>query len=155
MFRKTLTAVLASIPGAAKPSAFFLGLLTLALVLVLAGCVPSTPASSPSTPPSTPTTLPGLLTVRGTVTDVMLSARVLTVETDQGPMDVALTEKTRILGPDGTPIPLRDIRPGDVIEATGRLATGGGVIPEEVRVLKAASKPTPPPGVPQGGMPPT
>ncbi len=155
MFGRTAITEPASIPQAAKPSAFFPGLLTLALVLVLAGCVPSTPVSSPSTPPSTPTTLPGLLTVQGTVTDVMLSARVILVETEQGPVDVPLTEKTRILGPDGTPIPLRDIRPGYVIEATGRPGTEKSVIPEEVRVLKAASKPAPPSDAPQGEMPPT
>ncbi len=130
------------------------------VVLLLAGCVPATPvtstsASAPaSTPLTTPTTLPGVVTVEGTVTDIMLSAKVMLLETKEGPVDVALTDRTRILGPDGHPIELRDIRPGYVVRAVGRPGTEKSVIPAEVRVLEAAGKPTPPPDMPQA-MPPT
>ncbi|NPA91779.1 MAG: hypothetical protein GXO55_10095 [Chloroflexi bacterium] len=156
-----------SIPRLPRRGLLFSGLLLTTLIL-LAGCVPATPTpgsaipatvDTPATPAAlatspTPTTLPGTVTVKGTVTDVTLSAKVILLETENGPVDVALTDRTRVLGPDGHPIELRDIRPGYVIRATGRPGTEKSVIPVEVRVLEAAGKPTPPPDVPQT-MPPT
>ncbi len=139
------------------PASFVSNLLLMALLL-LAGCVPAT-SSAPSNPivatdtlahptdhsPSfTPTTLPGMVVVEGKVVDVMLSAKVILLETEKGPVDVALTDRTRVLGPDGHPIALRDIRPGYVVRATGRQGTKKSVIPAEVRVVEAAGKPVPP-----------
>lgn len=130
------------------------------IVFLLGGCAPATPvtSTSPSAPESAPsvvpTTLPGIVMVEGTVTDVMLSAKVILLETENGPVNVALTDQTRILGSNGEPIQLRDIHPGYVIRATGRPGTGKSVIPDEVRVLKAVAKPTPPTKGPQT-LPPT
>ncbi len=113
-------------------------LVFLVVIFLLAACVLPvgaregirTPAVSPE--PSGPERA----TVRGTVVDVMLSARVLVLDTDGGPVNLALVEGTRILGASGEPIALRDILPGHVVEAHGRMTQPGTMIPEVVRVMQ-------------------
>ena len=114
------------------------------VLLLLTGCAPATPIAAAAEGAHPTPTLPGVITVEGTVTDVMISARVILLETEKGPIDLALTEKTRVLGVDGRPILLREIHPGDVLRATGRPSTEKSIIPSEVRVLKAV------PATPEG-----
>ncbi|HEX2988624.1 MAG TPA: hypothetical protein VHS06_10700 [Chloroflexota bacterium] len=79
--------------------------------------------------------------VTGQVRDVAASARVITfVEAVHGFEDVALTDSTQIIGPDGSSRTLQDIQPGMVVQAAGWANGSGAVIAKSVKII---SGPTP------------
>jgi hypothetical protein len=82
--------------------------------------------------------------VLGYVLDVSPSASLIHVKPVEGQAEtIALLQATRITR-DGQPIPLGDIRPGDLVEATGQPGAGNSVIADEVRLMSSSSlQPTP------------
>ena len=111
---------------------------------VVATLEPGRGAGGQAPTASSPTPLPtvnssGMVTVQGKVLDVALSARIITLQAEGGTVNVALTDGTILLGPGGEPIELRDIRPGALIEATGRPSTGESVIAMKVQVSKSSA----------------
>lgn len=114
--------------------------------------VPPTPTPRPPTPtprPPTPTpvpptpTAPASITIVGTVMDVSLSARIITLaEPVEGFSIVALTEKCRLVSADGSEITLHEIRPGMTIQATGQPGESGALLASQVVVFGVEPEPT-------------
>ena len=78
----------------------------------------------------------GTTTTRGTVVDVSPSARIVTLaEVVNGVRVVALTEESELLGADGAEIALREVKPGMIIEATGRRREAEALLASQVRVV--------------------
>ena len=76
------------------------------------------------------------ITLVGTVLDVSLSARIITLtEPVDGFGVIALTEESKVIPVGGEEIMLRDIRPGKRIQASGRSGASGTLIADRVLVL--------------------
>jgi hypothetical protein len=88
------------------------------------------------------TTVPGLV-ITGTVLDVALSARIISLQTPVDGFDViALTEETELLSADGYRITLRDLQPGEIIQVFGRPGESSTLIASQVIILDAAPTPS-------------
>jgi hypothetical protein len=116
-------------------------------VLLLAACSSdsstssegSTPATSDgvSSPTATTPTSPETITITGTVRDVSLSARIITLaEPVEGFEVVALTEGSELVSASGGEATLQDIRPGMQIKASGQAGEGGALLAEQVLVTE-------------------
>jgi hypothetical protein len=91
------------------------------------------------------TKVPGLV-ITGTVIDVALSARIITLQTPVDEFDIiALTEERALRSADGRAIVLRDIPHAGTVQAFGRPGESGTLIAGRVIVLDA------PPMSPAGG----
>ncbi|MHB0870800.1 MAG: hypothetical protein ACYC66_10885 [Chloroflexota bacterium] len=83
---------------------------------------------------------PSMVVITGQVRDVSASARVITfVEPVHGIGSVALTDSTEIVGPDGAPRGLQDVKPGVVIQVAGEAGGSGAVLASKIRILTAPS----------------
>jgi len=71
--------------------------------------------------------------ITGTVMDVSLSARIITLA--EGPEVVALTEQTKLVSPSGGEATLQDVRPGMRIQASGQAGESGALLAEVVLIL--------------------
>jgi hypothetical protein len=88
--------------------------IVLILLLLATGCTLSQGAKS------TPETTPRPLAVAGTVQSVSLSAKVVFLsEPTMGIETIAVTEQTQLADSLGNPITLREIQPGQSVQATG------------------------------------
>ncbi len=75
-----------------------------------------------------------LETITGTIADVALSAKVITIQDQQGKeISLALTEKTTLLDKDGNEVELKDFQPGKSITAAGRWTGEDTFIPLIIR----------------------
>ena len=75
-----------------------------------------------------------LETITGTIADVALSAKVITIQDQQGKeISLALTEKTILLDKDGNEVELKDFQPGKSITAAGRWTGEDTFIPLIIR----------------------
>jgi len=84
---------------------------------------------------------PGL-TLTGTVLDVSLSARIITLQKPvRGFSVVALTKESMLLSADGNAITLRDLQRGATIQASGQPGESQALIASQVRVLDATPTP--------------
>jgi hypothetical protein len=98
---------------------------TRATTATTAGSVTTTDptATTPSTTPAI--VLPGEVVLRGTVSTVFLSARVLGFDPPvDGYARVALTTETEYVEADGSPAMLVDLVEGSVVEVTGTPGSG-------------------------------
>jgi predicted RNase H-like HicB family nuclease len=75
-----------------------------------------------------------LETVTGTIEDIALSAKVITIRDPQEKeISVAITERTTLLDKDGNEIELKDLQPGENISAAGRWTGEDTFIPSIIR----------------------
>ena len=75
-----------------------------------------------------------LETVTGTIKDIALSARVITIRNQQEKeISVAVTERTTLLDKDGNEVELKDLQPGENISAAGRWTGESTFIPSIIR----------------------
>lgn len=78
------------------------------------------------------------IAIVGTVMDVSLSARIITLrEPADGFSVISLTEESELFSVEGGEITLRDIRPGTSIQALGQPGESNALLASEVRLLKA------------------
>ncbi len=78
------------------------------------------------------------LTIAGTVRDVALSARIITLDAPvEGVSTIALTEETQLTSADGDDLALRDIKPGVGIKVFGERGEAEALIARQVVVLDA------------------
>jgi hypothetical protein len=104
------------------------GLVTLTVAAVSCGSGDSTAAT-----PTPAVTAGEAITVQGTVANVALSARVITLtEPDSGVTSIATTDSTELTFSDGRTAELRDFLPGVQIHATGRAGSPGSLLAESV-----------------------
>jgi UPF0755 protein len=74
-----------------------------------------------------------LETITGTITDVALSAKVITIQNQKGKeISVALIEKTILLDKKGNEVELKDFQRGNTIEAKGTWTSKGAFIPTKI-----------------------
>lgn len=107
----------------------------LALLLVACGGEEGEETSTPTATTSTPAET---VTITGTVMDVSLSARIITLaEAVEGFDVVALTEESKLVSASGDEATLRDIRPGMRIEASGQPGESGALLAEQVLVVES------------------
>jgi hypothetical protein len=85
--------------------------------------------------------------ITGTVMDVSLSARAITLaEGVDGFEVVALTKQTKLVSPDGGEATLQDVRPGMRIQASGEAGESGALLADVVLILpEGAPAPAGPP----------
>lgn len=78
--------------------------------------------------------------ITGQAKEVSASARVITfAEPVHGFESVALAEGAEIVGADGSPRTLQDIKPGMVIQASGSAGGSGSVLARKIRILTGPS----------------
>lgn len=122
----------------------------LALLLIfLSGCttaksnttLPSVTITSTSatltTPILTKEAESGIIVISGKVTDISLSARIITLcnEPDKVFSDIALTEESKLVSTDGSEINLHDIELGRIIKASGQLGESNALLANQVILL--------------------
>ncbi len=75
-----------------------------------------------------------LETVTGTIEDIALSAKVITIRDQQEKeISVAITERTTLLDKNGNKVELKDLQPGENISAAGRWTGENTFIPSVIR----------------------
>jgi hypothetical protein len=96
-----------------------------------------TPTSRPpSAQTPTDSNEAGIISITGTVQDVMLSARVILLrEPIQGFSYLALYQDTKLVSAEGMNITLLQVRPGMRIKASGRPGTKGRLLTVELSIL--------------------
>ena len=112
------------------------------MLLLLAACSsgdydagPAPPASS-APAATTTTTLAPEVTVRGVVSGVFASARVITLAPPvRGVANLALTTDTEVVRGNGTRAAVNDISAGATVEATGRQSTPDTLVARRVVLL--------------------
>jgi len=91
-----------------------------------------------STPTATTPTSAETITITGTVMDVSLSARIITLaEEVEGFELVALTEESELVSASGGEATLQDIQPGMRIKASGQAGQSGALLAEQVLVVES------------------
>jgi hypothetical protein len=108
-------------------------------LLFLAGCSSGDYTAEPAaSAPATTTSVPMAVesTVRGVVSGVFASARVITLAPPvQGVANVALTTDTELVRANGIRIGVNDIVAGATVEATGRPSTPETLVARRVVLL--------------------
>ena len=116
-------------------------LMALLLAVACAGTaqeVTSTVATREPTP--TATSPAQVITITGTVMDVSLSARIITLtEPVQGFDTVALSDETEVLASSGCKAALQDVQKGMTVQASGKPGTSGAILASKVSILQAGS----------------
>ena len=107
-----------------------------AALLLLAACSSGdyTDVPAPAPPASTTTTtLAPEVTVRGVVSGVFASARVITLSPAvRGIANLALTTDTELVRPNGAKVGVNDIAAGATVEAVGRPSTADTLVARRV-----------------------
>lgn len=112
------------------------GIIFVTLFISLVGCMAGGSFSSTPSPAPTVTEEVGTVLITGTVGSVVLSARVIELQSPvQGFTHIALTQETKLLSVEGGEINLRDLQVGTRIQVLGQPGASGALIAEEVRVL--------------------
>lgn len=115
----------------------------LIFLLLATGCTSSQDTkSTPGTTMVMPPTAASPLTVAGTVQSVSLSAKVVFLsEPTMGIETIAITEQTHLADSQGNPITLREIQPGQSIQATGKVHENS-LLAIQITVTSQAPSPT-------------
>lgn len=117
------------------PAAVIAGLLLAACSSGDYNAEPAPPASSAPAPTTTTTVAPEV-TVRGVVSGVFASARVITLSPPvRGVANLALTTDTVIVRGNGAAAGVNDISAGATVEATGRPSTAETLVARRVVLL--------------------
>ena len=116
------------IPTSIRGLLFALGLVVLAVAVIACGSGDSTAAT-----PTPAATAGETVTVQGTVANVALSARVITLtEPDSDVTSIAITDSTELRFADDRTAELRDFLPGVHIRAAGRAGSPGTLLADSV-----------------------
>jgi len=106
------------------------------LALLLAACGGGE-GEETSTPTATTPTSAETITITGTVMDVSLSARIITLaEAVEGFEVVALTEESELVSASGGEATLQDIQPGMRIKASGEAGQSGALLASKVLIVE-------------------
>lgn len=128
----------------------------ISLLIFLSGCTtaeikktvpPTTVVSSSESLSSSTTPTPAkggvYIVISGTVKDISLSARVITLNESVNDFSmIALTEKSELASENGDEITLRDIQPGMTIQAAGQPGDSNTLLANQVLVLNSTPMPS-------------
>jgi hypothetical protein len=105
-------------------------------LLVLAACSSGDYTAAPAPTATTTTTPAAEVTVRGVVSGVFASARVITLAPGvHGITNLALTAETELVRGNGARLGVTDVAAGATVEATGRPGTPGTLVARRVVLL--------------------